>query len=91
VELPEHVHAITKPNGRRYFLFSKFRRTEREWPRVRILDEPLTEGFARRIAQLPRLKAVKAESGAWPCTFWEPKGTPEAVYKIPLFYSPFEL
>lgn len=69
MELPEHVHAITKPNGRRYLYFSKFRRTEREWPRVRILDEPLTEGFARRIAQLPRLKAVKAESGAWAWTF----------------------
>ncbi|MHC2842860.1 integrase [Bradyrhizobium diazoefficiens] len=67
--LPEHVHAITKPNGRRYLYFSKFRRTEREWPRVRILDEPLTEGFARRIAQLPRLEAVKTASGVWAWTF----------------------
>lgn len=63
--LPEHVHSITKPNGRRYLYFSKFRRTDREWPRVRITAEPLTEEFARPIAQLPRLEAVKSESGAW--------------------------
>jgi hypothetical protein len=69
VALPEHIHAVTKPSGRKYLYFSKFRRTDREWPRVRILDEPLTEGFARRVAQLPRLEAIKSESGAWAWTF----------------------
>jgi hypothetical protein len=75
VALPEHVHAITKTaTGRRYLYFSKFRRTEREWPRVRILDEPLTEGFARRINQLPRLEAVRSVSGGWTWTFLDAIG-----------------
>jgi len=69
VALPEHIHAINKPNGRRYLYFSKFRWTEREWPRVRILDEPLTEAFARRVGQLARIEAVRSETGSWSWTF----------------------
>jgi hypothetical protein len=65
VALPAHVHAISKPSGRTYYYYSTFRRTEREWPRVRIPAEPLSEEFAKRAAQLPRLDAVKDEADAW--------------------------
>ncbi|WP_043159309.1 hypothetical protein [Bradyrhizobium sp. Ai1a-2] len=63
--LPEHVHSISKPNGRTYYYYSKFRRTEREWPRVRITAEPLSEEFAKRAAQLDKLDAVKSAEGVW--------------------------
>jgi hypothetical protein len=65
VALPEHIHPINKPNGRRYFYYSKFRRTKREWPRVRVPGEPFSEEFAKRTAQATRLDAVKDDAGAW--------------------------
>jgi hypothetical protein len=65
VALPEHIHPISKPNGRRYYYYSKFRRTAREWPRVRIPAEPFSEEFAKRTAQVLRLDSVKDDAGAW--------------------------
>ncbi|SEB95207.1 hypothetical protein [Bradyrhizobium erythrophlei] len=71
--LPEHVHSISKPNGRTYYYYSKFRRTGREWPRVRITAEPLSEEFAKRVIQLDKLDAVSAE-GAWSWFFTDVTG-----------------
>jgi hypothetical protein len=69
VALPDYVRAISKPNGRSIYYYEKFRRTKRAWPRVRIPAEPLSELFARRVTQLPRLDARQAADGAWAWSF----------------------
>jgi hypothetical protein len=63
--LPDYVRPVPKANGRTYYYFEKFRRTPRQWPRVRIPAEPVSVEFAKRAEQLPRLDAVKNEVGAW--------------------------
>jgi hypothetical protein len=65
VALPDYVRPVTKPNGTSYYYFEKFRRTPRAWPRVRIPAEPLSEEFAKRVTQLPRLEAFMDASGVW--------------------------
>jgi hypothetical protein len=66
VELPKHVRAVHKKNRRTYYYFEKFRRTAGQWPRVRLPATPLSEEFARRIEQLPRLEAVRSgETWSW--------------------------
>lgn len=69
VALPDYVRPIHKPNGRSFLYFEKYRRTARAWPRVRIPCPPLSEEFARRALQLPRLLAVKDDAGNWTWTF----------------------
>jgi hypothetical protein len=64
--LPKHVRAVHKKNRRTYYYFEKFRRTAGQWPRVRLPATPLSEEFARRIEQLPRLEAVRSgETWSW--------------------------
>lgn len=70
VALPDYVRPVTKP-GRTYYYFEKFRRTSKQWPRVRIPGEPLSEEFAKRTAYLPRLDAVKHDTGAWSWFFFD--------------------
>jgi hypothetical protein len=65
VALPNYVRPVPKANGRTYYYFEKFRRTARQWPRVRIPAEPLSVEFATRAGQLPRLEAVKDKTDAW--------------------------
>jgi hypothetical protein len=65
VQLPEHMRRIVNTVGASYFYFEKFQGTAAAWPRVRFPKcEPLTEEFAKRVAQLPRLVAEKADT-AW--------------------------
>ncbi|MBR0947254.1 hypothetical protein ABIF65_003799 [Bradyrhizobium japonicum] len=63
--LPDYVRPVPKPNGRTYYYFEKFRRTPRQWPRVRIPADPLSLEFARWTAYLPRLDATKDAAGEW--------------------------
>lgn len=69
MELPKHVRPVHKNNGRTYYYFEKFRRTAKQWPRVRMPGIPLSEEFAKRVDQLPRLDAVKDAAGAWTWSF----------------------
>jgi hypothetical protein len=69
VALPKYVRPVVKPNGATFYYFEKHRRTPRAWPRVRLPAEPLSEEFAKRVAQLPRLEATKDEAGAWSWVF----------------------
>jgi hypothetical protein len=69
VALPDYVRAVSKPNGRSFYYYEKFRRTERAWPRVRIPAAPLSEEFAKRVTHLPRLDARKDQAGAWEWSF----------------------
>jgi hypothetical protein len=68
VDLPRYVRPVSKKNGRTFYYYEKFRRTARQWPRVRLPDAPLSEEFARRIEQLPRLDALKS-GGTWAWSF----------------------
>lgn len=63
--LPRYVRPVHKKSGTTFYYYEKFRRTERAWPRVRIPAAPLSEEFARRITQLPRLDARKDGAGHW--------------------------
>src|ERR1700738_3830362 len=59
------MRRIVNTVGASYFYFEKFQGTAAAWPRVRFPKcEPLTEEFAKRVAQLPRLVAEKADT-AW--------------------------
>jgi integrase len=69
VALPDYVRPVPKPSGRTYYYFEKFRRTSKQWPRVRIPGEPMSEAFAKMAAQLPRLDAVKDVGGDWSWAF----------------------
>lgn len=68
MELPKYVRPVSKKNGRTFYYYEKFRRTSRQWPRVRLPDAPLSEEFARRVDQLPRLDALKS-GAAWTWSF----------------------
>jgi len=67
VQLPEHMRRIVNSVGASYYYFEKFRRTAAAWPRIRFPKcEPLTEEFAKRVVQLPRLVAEKTDAtGGW--------------------------
>jgi hypothetical protein len=89
VELPRYVRPVHKQSGRTFYYYEKFRRTARQWPRVRLPDAPLSEEFARRIEQLPRLDAMKS-GDAWTWSFLDvmerrhtlpDPGDPEAFWK----------
>jgi len=68
VDLPRYVRPVHKRNGRSFFYFEKFRRTPKQWPRIRLLGEPLSVEFITRLGQLPRLDAVLRD-GAWEWSF----------------------
>jgi hypothetical protein len=68
VDLPKYVRPVHKANGRTFHYFEKFRRTPKQWPRVRLLGAPLSVEFTTRLAQLPRLEAVQ-RGGAWEWSF----------------------
>jgi hypothetical protein len=74
VELPKHVRAVVKKNGRTYYYYEKFRRTAQQWPRVRIDGQPLSAEFALRLQQLPRLDAAKDGAGTWSWSFADAAG-----------------
>ena len=68
MDLPKYVRTVHKPNGRTFYYFEKFRRTAKQWPRVRLLGAPLTVEFTTRLAQLPRIEAVQ-RGEAWEWSF----------------------
>jgi hypothetical protein len=68
VDLPKYVRPVHKANGRTFYYFEKFRRTPKQWPRVRLLGVPLSVEFTTRLAQLPRVDAVQRD-GAWEWSF----------------------
>jgi hypothetical protein len=68
VDLPKYVRPVHKANGRTFYYFEKFRRTPKQWPRVRLLGLPLSVEFTTRLAQLPRLDTVQRD-GAWEWAF----------------------
>jgi len=69
VALPRYVRPINKKNGRTFYYYEKFRRTPKQWPRVRLTCVPLSEEFAKRVQQLDRLEAVKDAAGVWTWSF----------------------
>jgi hypothetical protein len=68
VDLPRYVRPVHKQNGRTFYYFEKFRRTPKQWPRVRLLGEPFSLEFTTRLAQLPRLDAILLDE-AWEWSF----------------------
>jgi hypothetical protein len=70
VDLPRYVRPVHKQNGRTFYYFEKFRRTPKQWPRVRLLGQPLSVEFITRLAQLPRLDAAHRD-GAWEWSFFD--------------------
>lgn len=70
MDLPRYVRPVHKPNGRTFYYFEKFRRTPKQWPRVRLLGQPLSVAFTTRLTQLPRLDAVNRD-GAWEWSFFD--------------------
>ncbi|MGJ5163217.1 integrase [Bradyrhizobium sp. HKCCYLR1051] len=74
VALPDYVRPAGKPGCKPIYYFEKHRRTPRAWPRLRIPAEPLTEEFARRAMQLPRLAAVQDAAGAWAWSYTDVTG-----------------
>jgi hypothetical protein len=68
VALPRYVRPVHKANGRNFYYFEKFRRTPKQWPRVRLLGEPLSVEFTTRLLQLPRLEAVLRDD-VWEWSF----------------------
>lgn len=62
--LPEHIHAISKPNGRNYYYFAKHRSTPDAWPRIRVPADPLSVEFAGYVALFDRLAASLID-GLW--------------------------
>ncbi len=59
VALPKYVKKRTKPNGRIFLYYEKFRGTPRAWPRVPLPADPFNAEFALRIEQCGRLLAKK--------------------------------
>jgi hypothetical protein len=68
VDLPRYVRPVHKTNGRIFYYYEKFRRTPRQWPRVRLLGTPLSVEFTGRLSQLPRLQALQ-RNHAWEWSF----------------------
>jgi hypothetical protein len=63
IALPKHVRAVHKQNGRTFYYYEKFRRTVRQWPRVRMADNPLSTEFIGQVAFLDRLDAFRDGPG----------------------------
>jgi hypothetical protein len=68
VDLPRYVRPVHKANGRIFYYFEKFRRTPRQWPRVRLPGTPLSVEFTGRLSQLQRLQALQ-RGDAWEWSF----------------------
>jgi hypothetical protein len=49
VALPKYVKQQTKPNGRVFFYYEKFRGTPQAWPRVSLPADPFSSEFSLRI------------------------------------------
>ena len=66
VDLPRYVKARTKPSGRVFFHYERFRSTPREWPRLALPFGPQDPEFWRRCAQYADLDAERdGESWCW--------------------------
>lgn len=63
VDLPRYVKPQTKPNGRRYFYYERFRGTSRAWPRVSLPFDPSSPEFWLRCRQYERLETQRDPSG----------------------------
>lgn len=63
IDLPRYVKPQTKPNGRRYFYYERFRGTSRAWPRVRLPFDPSSPEFWLRCHQYERLDTQRDPSG----------------------------
>jgi hypothetical protein len=57
VALPKYVKRRTKPNGRVFLYYEKFRGTPKAWPRVPLPADPFSAEFSLRIDQCGRLLA----------------------------------
>lgn len=68
MDLPKYVRPVHKANGRTFYYFEKFRRTAKQWPRVRLLGAPLSVEFTTRLAQLSQLEATLLDS-TWEWSF----------------------
>jgi hypothetical protein len=66
VALPKYVKQQTKPNGRVFLYYEKFRGTPQAWPRVPLPADPFSSEFSLRIEQCGRLLAKKdGEQWSW--------------------------
>jgi integrase len=63
IPLPKYVRPVHKQNGRTFYYFEKFRRTVKQWPKIRMPDDPMSPEFIRRKDLIDRLDAVRDEKG----------------------------
>lgn len=71
VDLPTHVKAYRKPNGRMFYYFEKYRNTKRAWPRIALPYGPQAPEFWRTCALLAKVDAARVD-GDWIWT-WAPE------------------
>lgn len=71
VDLPTHVKAYRKPNGRMFYYFEKYRNTKRAWPRIALPYGPQAPEFWRQCGLLAKAEAVRVD-GDWVWT-WAPE------------------
>jgi hypothetical protein len=66
VALPKYVKKRTKPNGRDFLYYEKFRGTTQAWPRVPLPADPFSAEFSLRVEQCGRLLPKKdGDKWAW--------------------------
>ncbi|ACL57616.1 integrase [Methylobacterium nodulans] len=68
VDLPRYVKARTKPSGRVFYYYERYRSTPREWPRLPLPFGPQAPEFWLRCRQYAELDAQRTDAGwtwAW--------------------------